>query len=273
MSKPAVRDADLARRVPKPPAPKIEAVATSAALLDLIASSDTAVGVQRAARELGMTKPRVSRHLANLELLGILSREENGRGYRMGWRVMHWGQAARAGLEFTKPIRSHLEKLADETGSTVLISIPAGLDAMVVDCITAPSAIRISVDVGLVLSLPDSPTARICFAFQSRDTRAERLAILKEREELFRVSDEEAFLRDIADIQARFHSDDINKYGIGYAAVAAPVFDRNEALAMVITIMAASDGFAANVEAFRNRLFAACAACSKRLGSRINYYR
>ncbi len=237
-------DRDPRRRAPQSKPPTIEAVAAASAIIDLLAERDGAAGVQTVADILGITKSRASRHLANLELLGIVSRVESGRGYQLGWRVLRWGQIAAARYNLVEMLDAPLRALSETTNRTVLLCAPAGADAIVLRCLPPPTAaIRIEVNVGLVMTLPHSPSARIALAFQPREQRDALLAQAKQRESDFRVDDEERLRAQISAIQRDYHCSDRDKYNVGYGAVAAPVFNQDEALVGIVTLVMASEEF------------------------------
>jgi DNA-binding IclR family transcriptional regulator len=223
---------------------------------------------------LEITKSRASRHLANLELLGIVARVSTGRGYQLGWRVLRWGQIASTRYDLSQLLDSPLRKLGDDTDQTVLLCAPAGADAIVLQCLPrAAAVIRIEVNEGLVMSLPHSPSARISFAFQQREQREILLEHLKQREAEFRIDDEERFRGQVAAIQRDYFCWDRDKYNVGYGAIAAPVFNQDERLAGIITLVMPSGELAGDVPPapYVRQLVECCSHASRLLGSRMRY--
>lgn len=269
---PDMPDRDPRRRAPQSKPPTIEAVAAASAIIDLLAERDGTAGVQTVADTLGITKSRASRHLANLELLGIVSRVQTGRGYQLGWRVLRWGQIAAARYNLVELLNAPLRALSEKANQTVLLCAPAGADAIVLQCIPPPTAvIRIEVNIGLVMSLPHSPSARIALAFQPREHRETLLAQAKLRESDFRVDDEERLRGQISSIQRDYYCSDRDKYNVGYGAIAAPVFNQDEALVGIITLVMASDEFVGDTPpvSLVNELLNCCAKSSKLMRSRV----
>ncbi len=264
---------DPRRRVPAAPAP-IETVATATAIIDFLAESDAPMGVQQIAEVLGLTKSRASRHLANLETLGLVARGESGRGFRLGWRIDRWGQIAASRMPLPELLHGPLARLNERIAHTVLLCAAAGGDAIVLKCLPARTAIRIDVDPGLVLSLPHSPTARVCHAFQPQERRRALLDDMQQREPGFRIDDLAHFQRQIAAIQASHFAWDDNKFDAGHGALAAPVFNREGALAAVITVMTPSHELANGPAlALVTALIECAEQCSRLLGGRHQYPR
>lgn len=125
------RDRDPRRQAPTAGLGKIEAVATATAIIDFLAERGSKVGVQDVATMLGITKSRASRHLANLEQLGLVGRQ-GSRGYELGWRLVRWGHIAAARLDLVAMLDDYLVALGREVGLTVLLCTDAGGDAVVV---------------------------------------------------------------------------------------------------------------------------------------------
>tara|TARA_R110000782_G_scaffold29959_1_gene74338 strand:- start:42730 stop:43548 length:819 start_codon:yes stop_codon:yes gene_type:complete len=264
---------DPRRRAPLSAPASIETVATAAAIVDLLAEREEPLGVQMIADLLGMTKSRISRHMTNLESLGLVARGSSGRGFRLGWRTIRWGQIASSRMALAQILAEPLRAFNERSGRTVLLCAAAGGDAIVIQCLPAPRAFRIDVQTGLLLALPHSPTARVCYAFQPRETRMALIDHLRRREPGFRLENEAAFEVEVAAIQRRYHSWDANKFSHGYAAIAAPVFDRDMALIASVTVMLPSHEITdATPPADLVTALLACAEnCSRQLGSTIRF--
>ncbi|MBL9068507.1 MAG: IclR family transcriptional regulator [Sphingopyxis sp.] len=265
-------DRDLRRQSPTEGLGKIEAVATATAIIDLLAERGGKVGVQDVATVLGLTKSRASRHLSNLEQLGLVQRQ-GSRGYELGWRLVRWGHIAASRFDLGAMLDDLLVTLGRELQLTVLLCTAADGDAVVQRSIPAPQAIHIDVKPGLVLSLPHSPTARIVFAFQSRERREELLDHLCARETDFRVEDRADFMTQIADIQRHYVCWTRDKFNLGHGAVAAPIFDRHHHLCAVVTVMIPSSSLGEQGPPRRiiQALLDCCRQSSRRLNSRFRY--
>ncbi|MBY8823754.1 IclR family transcriptional regulator [Sphingomonas colocasiae] len=265
-------DRDLRRQSPTIGLGNIESVATAANIIDLLAERGSKVSVQDVADILGITKSRASRHLTNLEELGLVGRQ-GSRGYELGWRLMRWGQIAARRMDIGMVLDEHLTALGRETQLTVLLCTPADGDAVVVRTIPAPQAIHINVEPGLVLGLPDSPSARIVFAFLPKEAREARLEHLCTREASFRIGDRAEFMEQVSKIQRDYYCWTRDKFNLGHGALAAPVFDQGENLSAVVTLMVPRGDLAEHgpSRAMLQSLIRCCAQSSRRLGSRLQY--
>ncbi|QTD55828.1 IclR family transcriptional regulator [Parasphingorhabdus cellanae] len=264
---------DPRRRAPNSSERKIEAVSIAADLVDFLAEQEGAAGVQQAADALQITKSRASRHLTNLETLGLVTRSSVRQGYTLGWRALRWGYIASARMNFSELFAEPLETLKEQVSRTVLLCSPAKGDAIVMDSKPADNPIRIDVQIGLILSLPYSPSALVSFAFMPREERKAMMQHLIARDPDFRVLDDKRLHEDVIKLQQCYYCWAENKYNVGYGAIAGPVFDKEERLAAIVTVVLPSDELkdSGPPETMLQALIDACATCSHILGSNIRF--
>ncbi|MGI8606096.1 MAG: IclR family transcriptional regulator [Gaiellaceae bacterium] len=99
------------------------------------------LGVVQIAGLIGQEKSQVSRTLKTLAGSGLVERDPDTRGYRLGWRL--FSLAAQAGeqrlLEAAPPV---LASLVDELGETVHLSVLRGVGVLTVLSESPPRAIQ-----------------------------------------------------------------------------------------------------------------------------------
>ena len=114
------------------PAGSNQSVTISARILGELASSANPLGVSEIARRLGESKARVFRHLATMKQCGLVSQENAGDAYQLGWNIYRLGVAAANQFGLTRVAQRHMTKLRDNTQETIALAIPASGDALVV---------------------------------------------------------------------------------------------------------------------------------------------
>lgn len=196
----------------------VQSVEVALQILEGIADNDGLVRVNELARQLGMTKARVSRHMQTLLALGLVAR---GRleGYTFGWKLLRLGRAAvrdRALVDLSKP---HMQALRDAVNHTVILSLPAPDGAVVISCVESRDLAPVTVRIAGFLPSPGSPAGRLSVAL-SHDANPRSRRLLgqwRERGVEFEVDT-----------------------GRGVGGVAAPVLDERESLIAVVSIVAPS---------------------------------
>lgn len=143
----------------------VQSVEVALQVLDGIADNNGLVRVNELARQLGMTKARVSRHIQTLLGLGLVARGPL-EGYTFGWKLLRLGRAAlqdRTLVELSKP---HMLALRDEVQQTVILSMPAPDGAVVVSCVESLDLMPVTLRIAGFLAAPGSPAGRLSVALK-----------------------------------------------------------------------------------------------------------
>lgn len=144
---------------------KVQSVEVALQILEAIADGDGNVRVNSLARQLDMTKAKVSRHLQTLLQLGLVAKGAQ-EGYTFGWKLLRLGRAATRDRSIGDLAKSHLQRLRDTTGQSVILSVPVPHGAVVLVCVESLQTTSVTVRPAAFLSLPRSPAARLSAAMQ-----------------------------------------------------------------------------------------------------------
>ena len=98
------------------------------ALLTTFDESRTEIGVTEMAESLGVHKSTASRLAAALERAGFLSRA--GKRYRLGIELIRLGTLALRSFDVVATMQPAMEKLSRQTGETVNLAVPDGVDIL-----------------------------------------------------------------------------------------------------------------------------------------------
>lgn len=112
-----------------------------------VLSEQPGTGVTAIARELGIDKMAVQRILVTLAERGWIRNDGSGRGrWELAPRVTRIGRQVTANLR--EQARAHIERLARDTGETVLLWSLDGDTAVVIDAIDSPHPLKMTVPIG-----------------------------------------------------------------------------------------------------------------------------
>ncbi|HYF20487.1 MAG TPA: helix-turn-helix domain-containing protein [Ramlibacter sp.] len=221
----------------------VQSVEVALQILEAIAESDGLVRVNSLARELGMTKAKVSRHLQTLLRLGLVAKGAQ-EGYTFGWKLVRLGRAATRDRSIGELSRPHLQRLRDDTGQTVILSLPVPLGAVVLQCVESLETTSVTVRTAATLSLPRSPAARLSAALQPPvRTAGTQLP-------------PGSALKHWPGFGAEYEVDT----GNGVGGVSVPVQDESGALVAIVSIVAPSTVLAPQPAEAMVRAMARCAA-------------
>ena len=109
-------------------------------LLDVLAASETPLGVNELARRIGVNASTASRLLATLQDAGLVMRTDSGP-YRLGLKLVTLSDRVLAGLDVRALARPLLARLVAETGETATLSVPGETEAITVDFVPSASSV------------------------------------------------------------------------------------------------------------------------------------
>lgn len=216
------------------PATSVQAAGVAFDVLEALADAGAPVGTSELARRLGQTKARVHRHLATLRALGFVEQDGSSSAYQLGWRAYRLSLAIDENFGLRRLARPHLLQLQRDTGQTVALAAPAGLDIAVVDAIQSEGAVAITVRAGSVIQAASSALGRAILAFQTEAERAAALARPTRALTPSTTRDPRALEGLLAQVRTHWYAVASNERLPGVAALAAPVFDaRGQVVASV----------------------------------------
>lgn len=208
-------------------------------VLETMAEAGVPVTPTEVNQKLGLPKPTIHRLFATLETEGFIQREIDGRGYSPGSRLRKMSTGILSSLRIRTARVAILTKLAEEIGETCNIAIP-DRDAMVyLDRVETKWPLRIQLPVGT--RVPFYCTAAGKMYLSSLDRRHllnyARSTPLEAKTRTT-VSDPEALLAEIAEIQVRGYATDNGEFMEGMTAIAVPILEANGRLVSTLSFHA-----------------------------------
>lgn len=171
----------------------------SVEILALLAE-DGPTGLPGVVEATGIPRPTAHRLLTALEDHHLVARG-NGR-YRLGLRLLGWGEKAAAGTNLVEAARPVLDGLRDETGESVQLYVREGEQRVCVAAVErAGGGLRDMVPVGSVLPLEQGSGGKVLLAWSENWDKAE-----------------------FEEVRQRGWSESVAERESGVASVSAPVF-------------------------------------------------
>jgi DNA-binding IclR family transcriptional regulator len=154
----AITDVQTGRR-------SVGSVTRAVALLDVLAASESGLGVNELARRIGVNASTASRLLATLQDSGLVTRDAHGGPYRLGLRLLTLADRVLAQQDVRTLARPLLIRLVDDTGETATLSLPGDEAAITIDFVPSPSSVSSMARVGRP-SVPHATAAgKVMLAF------------------------------------------------------------------------------------------------------------
>jgi DNA-binding IclR family transcriptional regulator len=222
----------------------IPAVARAVDLLELVVSSERGLTLSEVSQKLGIVKSSAHRLISSLLVRGYLQRSLDGRHYVLGMRALLFADAAVALAQLRTVFSPHAQRLAEESGLTVLGGVLGGIQGVVFLKVASPRDNYPGAFVGHHFDYHCTAMGKALVAFQSE----------KELSKIFRekdfprhtpktVSSVEQLKADLAAIRSRGYAINNEELDLGARAVAAPVFDHMGRVVASICVRGSSEIF------------------------------
>lgn len=135
-------------------------LARGLSVLRAFRANDNGLGNAELARRTGIPKSSISRLTFTLESLGYLSHDGHGEKYYLGPSLLTLGNIASASLSFMTVAETLMQRLADETGTLVLLGVRDYAKLLLVKTWRPQDTASIWLDVGYRLPLLGSSSGQ-----------------------------------------------------------------------------------------------------------------
>lgn len=122
---------------------KIGAVEHAIAILRCLSGSPEPLGINELARRIGLHKSSISRLVATLVAARLVERDTASARIRLGAGLVLLAAPVLAELHIKDLVRPALEELAARSGETASYNMWDGSDAVTIEQVTGPGAVRI----------------------------------------------------------------------------------------------------------------------------------
>jgi len=156
---PAVGDAEPRR------GRRVRAVDHAIDVLDSMAAAARPMGVSDIARRTELSKASVHHILATLESRRFVMREPESNLYRLGWGLYELGAGVVRNLDISRVARPFLDRLAEQTGESVLLGILDEDSVLYLDRGEAPAGLRMTANAGRRGPLHATASGKVLLAF------------------------------------------------------------------------------------------------------------
>lgn len=236
-------------------------------VLDLFNRETPEWGVSEVAGELGTPKSSAHALLSTLAEIGLLRQTEGGR-YRLGWKMLDFGQILIDTTEFRAEARAAMEELESQYRETVHLAVLDDNVVVYVDKLQGQQAVQVAItSLGVRLPGHCSAVGKVLLA----DQPWPRVVKIMEEQGMPRFTE-----NTITNIN-RFHTEleTVKQQGYGYdleeiipdlCCVAAPIFDHNGKVIAALSMSIPSYRFERSKKEFRTAVVRSCQKVSRNLG-------
>ncbi len=194
------------------------------ALLEAIAATEHLFSLHGLAADTGLPKPTLHRMLQQLEGVGLVQREGDGRHWSPGGRLLRLAESLlmNGGLHGAR--HAVLRRLVDEVGESCNITALAGDEVVYLDRVETAAPLRVFLHPGSRVPLHCSASGKLFLAQMSQARRRRLLAhVSLERCTPATLTDLDALEDELRRVAADGHALDREEFVPGLVCVAVPV--------------------------------------------------
>lgn len=206
-------------------------------LVDILSRNQAPMTLQELHQTSGYPKSTIYSLLSTLRTYGCIRQEADGR-YYLGTKLFQWGCGVYASWDITRLARPYLERLAQATGATALLSRVEGSSITVIDQCVNSSGIRVASEIGSHVSLHATSQGKLLLASFS-DSAVRRL-LPAGKMQVFTphtLVELPALLEDLTRIREQGYAIENGEYKIGLRSISAPVYTIDGKLKYTIGVL------------------------------------
>jgi DNA-binding IclR family transcriptional regulator len=244
----------------------IQSVDRAVDVLEYLSSSGWS-GVTEIARALGTHKSTAYRLLVTLKDRGLVEQDSNTDRYRLGLGLVNLAAAVTGELDIVQFARPVCERLREETGGTVTISVLTGNDVMVIHQTMSSSSV-LNVDWrGKHLPLHCTSDGKVLLAYLPESRQQTLLQGPLQRFTVHTIVDPAILKEQLRTIREVGYGFTVEELETGLNAVAAPIFSRGEVVAATLGLSGPAFRFPpASIPELAGRAISAAVEISSALG-------
>ena len=245
----------------------IQSVVTTLTIVEIMAKSQSPLGVSELARAVNSTKPRIFRHLRTLLNQGYVMQDTATEKYLLTLKIFHLGQLVFEKAAFLSEARRVIPDLMAEIRQTITIGQVEASGIRIMDLLKCRSQIEITTPPGTLLDFHSSAQGKLALAFGPEDLwdKISKIALVAVTPKT--ITDIGALEKEIQSIKIRGWADAPEQALMGVNAFSAPVFDKDRALVGIITAVGSMQFLNPHTDVeLRNSVLQAARRISLRLG-------
>jgi IclR family acetate operon transcriptional repressor len=215
--------------------PGAQTIARAIAILKCFSDSQPQWALADIVQATRLNKATAYRMLAALEKEGLIVRHGDGDTYRLGSEAIALGGRALRATTLYSASHNELEGLAQATGETATVEILVGDEMFILNEVMSPRLLGAMPSIGTRWAVHATSTGKAMLAHLPT---AERETLLQGTLTRFTPHTLTAALlkRQFVEVQQQGHATVSDELEIGYAAVAAPIFNHHGRVVAAISV-------------------------------------
>ncbi len=204
---------------------RVQVLDRTIAVLQAVADSETDLAAAEIARQLRLHKSTVHRLLVVLEHYRLIKKSAEGT-YRLGTRLIEFGESAIARLRLSEHAQPFLRDLANETGEGAHVTILSGAEMLSIAHVEGRWSLQSLTRTGQRTQIHCTAAGKAVLAFLSNDACDDVIGRLQfVRNTRRTIVKPSVYRMELARVREAGYATDDEEFEEGLRCVGAPVFD------------------------------------------------
>lgn len=217
----AGRTASVVRRTRR-----VQSVDHAIDVLKVLADAPQGMGVSAVAAHVGLSKATVHHLLGTLESRQLVVRDPAFARYRLSWGLYELGATVARGVDLTRVARHYLDRLAAQTGESVLLGLLDKDSVIYLDRGEASSDFRTVANAGQRTALHTTASGKVLLAFAEDPNLLHRImARPLDRLTPATIVEPERLRRELATVRWQGYATCWQEWDVALCSLAVPVRD------------------------------------------------
>ncbi len=247
----------------------VQALERALDILDCFTFQIRDMSLSEVVLKTGLNKATAKRLISNLTARGYLQRDSVTKRYQLGMRLFELGGIVFSSFDLRKTAASHMDRLQNETGATVLLGIMLDDQLVYLDKREGLGMVRISSDIGWRRPLHFGMLGMVLMAFlDEKDFYRILTKTPLETHTPFSVTDNDAFSLRLEEIRNKGFVLEKGEAHTDVIGIAAPIrnYSRQVIAALGIALPASQSNLGINFSRIIDLLKKSCDEISSDLG-------
>lgn len=202
----------------------IQSIERCFTILDHLSSPDSPLSLEDLTQKTGLNKTTCFRFLKTMRQLGLV--EQDRKTYHLGQKIVSLGLKALKGLNIRQEALPVMQKLREETGETVNLSLLSGTEIIFIERVMSDYIVNSNINVGDRLPVYCASMGKVILAYMSEERAAAIISQLKFKAKTERtISSPTSLKKELTEIRDRGYAINNEELEKGLRAVAAPIID------------------------------------------------